>query len=326
MNIGEILSKSWQIVWKHKILWVFGVLAGCVEGGGGGGNNSGWRGGGSSDSFVNPESLGIPLNGWMQDLSTFFSNIQTNPEGYAGFFLIVFLLTCILWLIAIALGTIGRIGLIHGALQADDGVESLSFAEVWQACTAYFWRVVGLWLVLWVPVFLVVGVMAAGFAIGGLMRAGLLVLCLLPLLCLILPVLFVANLVFEQSTIALVRNDLGITDALARAWGLVRANIGSYLLMAVILFVIQLVAGFVIALPMFAIALPAVFGIAVGGAESLRTTLFIFGLCFVVYIPVLIILGGILRAYVWTSWTLTFNRLFNQPVYAPANPANLDAY
>jgi len=323
MNIGEILTKAWQIVWKHKVLWIFGVLASCVEGGGG--NNSG-GGGSRSDSFVNPESLGIPLDGWMQDLIVFFSNMGATPDGYGGFIAIFLLLTCVLWLVAISLGTMGRIGLIYGALRADEGVESFSFVEVWQASTDYFWRVLGLWLVLWVPVFLVVGAMAAVFALGAMAVAGLLALCLLPLLCLIIPVLFLANLVFEQSTIALVRNDLGIADALARAWSLVRDNIGSYLLMAVILFVIQIVAGFIISLPMFAIVLPAAFGFAVGGEESLRTTLFIFGLCFVVYIPVLIVLGGILRAYVWTSWTLTFNRLFNKPVYAPANPATLDAY
>ena len=29
MDFGEILSRAWQIIWKHKILWVFGILAGC---------------------------------------------------------------------------------------------------------------------------------------------------------------------------------------------------------------------------------------------------------------------------------------------------------
>src|SRR5437773_2631742 len=26
-NFGEILTRAWQIIWKHKILWVFGILA-----------------------------------------------------------------------------------------------------------------------------------------------------------------------------------------------------------------------------------------------------------------------------------------------------------
>jgi hypothetical protein len=324
MNIGEILTKAWQIVWKHKVLWIFGILASCVESNGGGSNSS-VRGGGT-DVSVNPESLGVPFDGWIQELTFFFSNLETDPGQYTGFFAVILLLVCVLWLAAMALGTMGRIGLIHGALQADAGAESLSFGEIWQASTRYFWRVLGLWVVLWLGVFLLAGSFVAVFALGAMATAGLLALCLLPLLCLLIPILILANLLFGQATIALVRDDLRIPDAFARAWDLVRANIGNYLLMALVLFVIQLIAGLVIALPMLAIVLPAIFGVAMGGEESLRTTLLISGLCFVVYIPVLIVLGGILRAYVWTSWALTFNRLLNKPVYAPANLANLDSY
>ena len=42
-NFGETLTRSWQIVWKHKVLWIFGILASCSRGGGGG---SGGGGGG----------------------------------------------------------------------------------------------------------------------------------------------------------------------------------------------------------------------------------------------------------------------------------------
>jgi len=37
MDYGEVLSKAWQITWKYKVLWIFGILAGC---GGQFGNNS----------------------------------------------------------------------------------------------------------------------------------------------------------------------------------------------------------------------------------------------------------------------------------------------
>ena len=29
MDIGDVLSQSWKIIWKHKVLWIFGLLAGC---------------------------------------------------------------------------------------------------------------------------------------------------------------------------------------------------------------------------------------------------------------------------------------------------------
>ena len=35
-NFGEVLTRAWQIIWKHKVLWIFGILASCARGGGGG--------------------------------------------------------------------------------------------------------------------------------------------------------------------------------------------------------------------------------------------------------------------------------------------------
>ena len=47
-DFGEVLSRAWQIIWKHKILWVFGIFAGCARGGGGGGGSGMGRGGNGS--------------------------------------------------------------------------------------------------------------------------------------------------------------------------------------------------------------------------------------------------------------------------------------
>ena len=54
MNYSEILSRAWQIIWKHKVLWIFGILAGCANSGGGGG------GGGNNNSV--PTVRGKPLS------------------------------------------------------------------------------------------------------------------------------------------------------------------------------------------------------------------------------------------------------------------------
>ena len=43
MEFGEVLSRAWQIIWKHKVLWIFGILAGCGTASGGAGSNSGFR-------------------------------------------------------------------------------------------------------------------------------------------------------------------------------------------------------------------------------------------------------------------------------------------
>jgi len=56
MDIGEVLSRAWKIIWKYKVLWIFGILASCGQGGGGGGGggNSGYRYS-QGDPNVSPE-------------------------------------------------------------------------------------------------------------------------------------------------------------------------------------------------------------------------------------------------------------------------------
>ena len=30
-NFGEVLTRAWQIIWKHKVLWIFGIWQGAVR-------------------------------------------------------------------------------------------------------------------------------------------------------------------------------------------------------------------------------------------------------------------------------------------------------
>jgi hypothetical protein len=39
MDIGSVLSRAWQTIWRHKVLWIFGILAGCSGAGGNAGNS-----------------------------------------------------------------------------------------------------------------------------------------------------------------------------------------------------------------------------------------------------------------------------------------------
>jgi len=52
-NFGEVLTRAWQIIWKHKVLWIFGFLAGCGQSGSSvrGNFGSGSRGSGGNGGF-----------------------------------------------------------------------------------------------------------------------------------------------------------------------------------------------------------------------------------------------------------------------------------
>ncbi len=101
-NFGEVLTRAWQIIWKHKVLWIFGILAGC--GRGSYRFNSSSQGGGGEGGFgqLPPELLRI---------------LQTIQENMTAFIVAGCILLLLIWAVMIFLGTIGRIGLIRGTFQ-----------------------------------------------------------------------------------------------------------------------------------------------------------------------------------------------------------------
>ncbi|HRQ32948.1 MAG TPA: hypothetical protein PLM89_07575 [Anaerolineales bacterium] len=139
-NFGEALTRAWQIIWKHKILWVFGILASCGRSGGSFNSTLNSRGGGNGGGGQLPE---IPpqMMHWFQTIE---QNITTIIVVAVALFVVI-------WFVAIFLTSIGKIGLIRGTAQADSGAESLVFGELFSGSVPYFWRMFGLNFVLSAP-------------------------------------------------------------------------------------------------------------------------------------------------------------------------------
>lgn len=307
INFGEILTRAWQITWKYKVLWFFGILAGCTSGGGGGGG-----GGGNTGYSTGPSGFDMPpeLQRFIYQMENFANWVEDN----LWIFVIIGLAVLLLILVSIFLGTIGRIGLIKGSYEVEQGVERLAIGELFSASMPYFWRVFGLsfliglaFLVLFIPIILV-----------GVLSAGVGFLCLLPLICLLIPVAIVVNIVIEQANRAIVLENLGIFDGLKRGWEIARSNIGAILIMALILFGISIVLGIVIALPIFIIVFPTIFAFAMGEGQSF-TPLYLALACICLYAPVSWLLNGILTTFTQSAWTLTYLRLTQNPE-APETP------
>jgi hypothetical protein len=69
------------------------------------------------------------------------------------------------------------------------------------------------------------------------------------------------------------------------------------------------VVSFVISLPLAFVAVPVFAGLLFGSEVAITGGLALAALCFVVYLPVLLVAGGILQAYIESAWTLTYMRL-----------------
>ncbi|MGE5222527.1 MAG: hypothetical protein ACM3PY_08825, partial [Omnitrophica WOR_2 bacterium] len=138
----------------------------------------------------------------------------------------------------------------------------------------------------------------------------ILIPCLIPFICLLIPFSWAVSVFLEQANIAIVVENLGILDGLKRAWDVVKVNIGNYIVMALILGLgVNLVGGLIIGLPLVFVIGPAISGAIIGTNTSLNTGLLVSGLCLIFYIPVAIFLNGLLQGYIKSAWTLTYLRL-----------------
>ena len=293
MNIGEILTKAWQIIWKHKVLWIFGILAGCASGGG--------SGNGITYTFNSGD-----FNGNWQPF--YFDSFA---EFLPWLFLILFVVL-VLVVLVIFLGTVGRIGLIQGAQQADGGKTRLGFRELFSGSLPYFWRVFALNLLVGILTALAVFAIFLFIIFGTVLTLGIGLLCFIPLICLMIPLGWLVTVWLEQANIAIVVEDLGITEGLQRGWQVFRNHFAQIIGMALVLLVVNLVAGLLIAAPFLFFIVPAIWAAAAGTETVFWTSLVISIICLVMLIPVIVTLFGILTAFTKTTWTLTFLRLTGQ--------------
>jgi hypothetical protein len=287
-DFGKVLSRSWQIVWKHKALWIFGILASCARANGGG--NSG----GSGDSGYQTGQID-------QTMEQFGQFLNEN----LWIIILVVLFIFLLFFIFYAIGMMGRIGLIKGTFKVENGAEALSFGELWSESMPYFWRIFGLNFLIGLAVL----VLIVPFVLFGVLTAGVGLLCLIPLLCILVPLSWVLLVIVEQAQAGIVLEDLGMLDGFRRGWEIVKSNPGPIIVMALILGIGGAIVGVIVSLPVIIAVLPIVIGYSVGASQESTTPIIIAAACCLLYFPVLLFLNGILTAYIQSAWTLTFMQL-----------------
>ncbi len=334
MDFGEVLAKAWRIIWKFKVLWIFGILAGCGTQGGGNFNfNSSYRTGGNGFSGPGP-SLPPGVTDALNRFARLFENPRFVWEFLAGFIALI----CVIGLVEIALGTIGRLGLIKGAWEADQGAERLTFGALWGGSLPSFWRVFWMLILVGLPFFLIflfigVAFLLAFFPVLGhnAPGAGATLLVLLPVLCVLICVLallsIVIGFILRMAECAVVIENQSILNGFRRGWEVLVNHLGPILIIWLITVAIGLAAGIVITLPLILVLFPifiAFFSSGFSGDLS-YTPLILAGVCVLAYIPVSLLFNGILMSYLQSVWTLTYLRLTRvkpvegAPQVSPAN-------
>lgn len=320
MDYGEVLKHSWNTVWKYKILWIFGILAGTGFGGGSnGGGGSGARNHGSDNG-----SAFTQIFPWMEDFARQFTRFVEQIPWWV--YVVLAVVFVFLILLSVFLTTIGKIALIRGSWQVDEGAVRLSFGELFKGSLPYFWRVFFLNLLVGLAVFLLVILLMIPLVATGVLTMGVGLLVLAPfyllLFCLLIPFGWLVQMLINQASVAIVGENTGIQAGLQKGFQVIQQNLGKIIVMALILFIGGWVAGFLIAIPAVALVVPVLPGLILGSQGILQGGLIITAVIFLVYLPFAIVASGILSAYIHTAWTLTYRRLTGrmQAVAVAAEP------
>lgn len=305
MNYGEILEKAWKTIWKHKILWLFGVLAGCGAAGSGGSGAGGGARGGSSFT-MQPGTWDFMGPGPHQAFEE-FGRFITGVPVWVWILLVLVLMVVgfILSVIFLFVSTLGQTGLIKGTSLADQAAledPPLSFGTIFNAIKPHYWKVLLLNL----------GVILVGLFGGLILALPILLLtvctcCLGPLL--LIPIGWFINVLVIFTMIAIIEEGLGIFEAIGRAWRVITRNLGKVVVMFLILGIGGIIIRMIIGLPMLIIPVPLVTNLLVTGARSITVGLILSLLLSLLIIPIIIFLSGVLQAFILAAWTLTFRRL-----------------
>lgn len=325
LNFGDILSRAWKITWGNKILWVFGVLAILGQGGGGGGNQ------GVSFDASDFQSGPGGLPDLPPEFDRFFERIADLGDLLVPIVLALVCLGILLSIVFFLLSIVGRGGLIGGA-QLADANGKVSFGEAWGAGLSNLGRLFLIRLLLALPVIvLVILAVVIGVAAGVMMAAAsdgdalpaplaLIGICVAPLVCVIVILSIFLSIVGHFAQFAAVLEGQSALAAMRRGWGVFVANFGSSFVLGLILLIISWVAGLLLALPFVTIVVPPAIGLLIGDETAFRSGFLLAALCFVGYLPILLVASGILETWFTSAWTLAYQH-FVRPAAAPSTAA-----
>ena len=332
MQYGTLLKRAWDIVWRNKIIWVFGFLAALGSGGGGGG--SGGRGNFNVPLQGQGGGGGLPPNA-QRALAELFAN-------QALVITIVVVLIVIGLLIGLIIALISALG--HGAMvemarEADD-TEKTSFGAGWNTGLRRMFPVFLIRFLLGLPpaIIIIAGLIPfflsfiplitrSGFRnaeqlfAGGMLTS--LFACFLPACCIGVLLTIPLQVLETLSIRALVLESRGILSGIRRGWTVFTANLGEIVVLWLIFLLIGIAVGIVIGVPtvLVAIAVLVPMGIAV-----VLTPLMILPMIGVICLIAIVsaILRSIVEAYTSTVWTLAYRQWIARTASAPA-PAPVPA-
>ena len=294
-DFGEVLARARQITWGYKNLWFAGIVISLV-------------------------SLVFALINFAHD--PFFSsfaipsevNRQLPPILLSNVFVILLMILAIpLFVIGISIPSLGT-------FQVEQGSRSVNFAHLLRGILPYFWRILGIVLLVWVGTFVAIPLLILFVFSVSVLTLGIGLLCAVPLLILLIVGAILVYALMEQAVAAVLVDHLGVSGALQRAWELIMKNPGVMTLMSLINYLGAIVAILIISIVM----LIPIYGSApnVQSFERLFRNMILWVLAF---LPFYVVFQGILLTFFQSLWTLIYLRLTRTTTPSQPLPGTVEA-
>lgn len=279
-DFGNILTRTLQITWKHKVF--LGIFA-----------------------FVLFSSFTVLLT-----FILFFILVADNPSIKLNNILIITLvgLLVLLALIAVVLRILGHSAITLGIIRVEQFETPLKFIDLFSDSWQYFWRQLGVYLIIQLAVGLFFTVFIAFVFASAIMTMGLASICFQPIFILITPLSFLIIGVLEAAQTSVIVENVGAKDAVKRGFSVVREHVWKYLIIIMIVYLGTSIFSSILAMP-FSIPFMGIAFLAEFDVNLNNTIILIsIGLMLCIFLT-MILVSVISQAIMKTSLTLTYLRL-----------------
>ncbi len=275
MDYGNLLKRSWDIVWNNKFLFILGFLAAL----GSGGSNPNSRATGNYNYQFGPEDVPSEM---LDQVTKFWAQYGALVIGVICLGVIV---SIILWLVRL----VAQAGMISAVDRIEAG-EKMTFSEAFSAGVGKLGRMVGVNVVMYGP-FTLFGLLAGGAGLatawtaissaasgasqadieamfGGL---GIFWVCVACVACLIVPLVLFVTVIYPFAQRGAILQDLGVIESIRHGWQVVKVNAGDVVLLIVLFIVLGIVFGlatFIVLLPLALVSLaPGIASMVMSGGS-----------------------------------------------------------
>lgn len=295
-DIGEVLTRAWQISWKNKALWWFGGVFGVFL------------------SLMFPLGM-VPAFLLPQLLEKSSSSlIAVWTAAFMVFFLLFMLAMYPISAVAQTSITIGVLGAVHDE-------EKSSLRDLIKKSFPFFWRVLGVMILYAIGLALIILIIEGLIVLLMIFTLGIGMICVMPLSLLMYPAMYLSIVWMEQAMNGIIVDNMNVIDAIKQGWNLIRNNLLVVGLLALaIYFGIGMISS-VVMIPMMLPVFMMPFGVLDHGTNWVLISI---SLLFTVGMsPLVSVFFGWMFAFTKAAWVLTYLRLKNstnklQPIWQSA--------